>query len=84
MADETTKVITPAPGVRFTVASRPQTRRSALFTVSNLAGATSFAPIQLPATGFVRKVSIFITVAATAASAGALVAGDAPFNVLSG
>ena len=46
-------------GVRFTVASRPQRRFSNTQTVSNLNGATSFQPIQLPATGFVRKIAMF-------------------------
>ena len=70
-------------GLRFTVASRPQRRFSNSQTVSNLAGATSFQPIQLPATGFVRKIAIFVTLAAATSASGAAVAGDAPFNALS-
>lgn len=70
-------------GLRFTVASRPQRRFSNTQTVSNLAGATSFQPIQLPATGFVRKVSLFFSATVTSASAGAIVAGDGPWNLIS-
>lgn len=73
-----------AGGIRFTVASRPQRRFSASQTVSNLAGATSFQPIQLPATGFVRKLSLLFTASVTSASAGAIVAGDGPWNLISG
>ena len=72
-----------AGGIRFTVASRPQRRFSNTQTVSN-ATATSFQPIQLPATGFVRKVSLLFSATATFASTGAVVAGDAPFNLVSG
>lgn len=78
-----TKTIAPNGGIRFTVASRPQTRFSNTQTVSNLNGATSFAPIPLPATGFVRKVALKFTASFTAASAGAVVAGDAPWNLIS-
>lgn len=70
-------------GVRFTVASRPQRRYSNTQTVSNLSGPTSFQPIQLAATGFVRKIAMFFQGSMTAASAGAVVAGDAPFNLIS-
>lgn len=71
-----------AGGIRFTVASRPQRRFSNSQTISNLT-ANSFQPIQLPATGFVRKVSMFFTAAATA-TGGALVAGDGPWNLIAG
>jgi hypothetical protein len=71
-------------GIRFTVASRPQSRFSQTQTVSNLAGSTSFQPIQLPATGFVRKVSLLFTASVTSASAGAVVAGDGPWNLING
>lgn len=79
-----TTEIAPNGGIRFPVASRPQVRQSAQSTVSNLNGAVSFAPIQLPATGWVRKISIFVTASYACASAGAVVAGDAPWNILSG
>lgn len=82
-ADAGTKEIAPAMGIRFTVASRPQRRFSNRQTVSNFAGPTSFQPIQLPATGWVRKVSLYFTAAFTTASAAAVVAGDAPFNLIS-
>ena len=73
-----------AGGIRFTVASRPQRRFSATQTVSNFSTSGSFQPIQLPATGFVRKVSLYFTATATFASAAAVVAGDAPFNLING
>ena len=73
-----------AGGIRFTVASRPQRRYSNLQTVSNLNGSTSFQPIQLPATGFVRKVALLFTASVTSASAGAVVAGDGPWNLING
>lgn len=82
--DTATKEVAPAAGIRFPVASRPQRRFSATQTVSNLNGSTSFQPIALPATGFVRKVSMLFTVSATSASAGAVVAGDGPWNLISG
>lgn len=72
-----------AGGIRFTVASRPQRRFSNTQTISN-AAANSFQPIQLSATGFVRKLSLYFTASATFASGGAAVAGDAPFNLISG
>lgn len=71
-----------APALRFTVASRAQRRFANTQTVSNLAGATSFQPIQLPATGFNRKVSMYFSAAMACASAGAVVAGDGPFNLV--
>lgn len=77
------KTIAPNGGIRFTVASRPQSRFSNTQTVSNLNGATSFAPIPLPATGFVRKIALKFTAAFACASAGAVVAGDAPWNLIS-
>lgn len=83
MADDV-KEIAPTAGIRFTVASRPQRRFAAAQTVSNLAGSTSFQPIPLAATGFVRKVSMLFTASVTSASAGAVVAGDGPWNLISG
>lgn len=80
MATETKDMV--AGGIRFTVASRPQRRFSNTQTVSNLAGSNSFQPIQLPATGFVRKVSLYFTASVTSASAGAVVAGDGPWNLI--
>ena len=76
--------ITPAAGIRFVVASRPQRRFSNTQTVSNLNGPTSLAPISLPATGHVRKISILFEANFACGSAGAVVAGDAPWNLISG
>jgi len=78
-----TKEIAPSAGIRFTVASRPQRRFSNTQTINNI-NATSFAPIPLPATGFVRRVSLKFVAATTYASAGAIVAGDGPWNLISG
>jgi hypothetical protein len=77
-----TKEISPVPGIRFTVASRPQRRLSNVQSVSNFVGATSFQPIQLPATGFLRKVSLLFTATFTTSATAAVVAGDAPFNLI--
>lgn len=71
-----------AGGIRFTVASRPQRRFSNLQSVSNVTAGGSFQPIQLPATGFVRTVSLFFTATMAASASGAVVAGDAPFNLV--
>lgn len=80
------KQITPAGvgGIRFTVASRPQGRFSQNQTVNNFAGSTSFQPIQLPATGWVRYLELFFTVTMAGSAGGAVVTGDAPFNLISG
>lgn len=84
MAD-TISPTTPAVGaIPFPIASRPQRRFSATQTVINTAGGTSFQPIPLTATGYVRKVALYFTVTGTCASAGAVVAGDGPWNVISG
>lgn len=76
-----------APGVGaipLTIASRPQGRYSALQSVSNLVAGGSFQPIQLAATGWVRYVELLFTQSMTCASAGALVAGDGPWNLITG
>ena len=78
------KEIAPVGGIRFTVASRPQRRYSAVQTVSNLAGSTSFAPIQLPATGFVRKISLLFTATYTTSASAAVTGSDSPWNLISG
>jgi hypothetical protein len=77
-----TKEISPAMGLRFTVASRNQRRFANTQTVSN-ESAGSFNPVQLPATGWVRKISLKFTFSVTFASAGAVVAGDGPWNMVS-
>lgn len=69
------------PALRFTIASRNQRRFANTQTVSNLT-ATSFQPIQLPATGFNRKVALYFQASMTCASAGAVVAGDGPWNLI--
>lgn len=69
-------------GLPFTVASRPQERYSNVQTVANTA-AGSFQVVQLAATGWVRRVNLYFTQAVTFASAGAVVAGDGPFNLIS-
>lgn len=71
-----------APVIRFTAASRPMRRFSNTQTIVNLTSSNSFQPIPLPATGYVRKVACLFTAAATAASTGALVAGDTPFTLI--
>lgn len=83
MAEADTKDMV-AGGIRFTVASRPQRRFSNTQTVSNFTSSGSFQPIQLPATGFVRKISLYFTASATFASGAAVVAGDGPFNLING
>lgn len=84
MPDTDVKEIAPSGGIRFTVASRPQRRFSNTQTVSNFASATSFQPIQLPATGFVRKISLKFDSTFTTSASAAVVAGDAPFNLITG
>lgn len=81
-AEPTVSEIQPAAGVRFTVASRPMRRFSQTQTVSIAGGGTSFTPMMLPATGFVRRLSFLFEASMTAASAGAVVAGDGPFNLI--
>jgi len=71
-------------GIPFTVASRPQKRFANTQTVSNLAGGGSFQVVQLAATGWVRRVSLLFTQTVTSASAGAVVAGDGPWNLITG
>ena len=83
MAPEVAAPAAPVTGLPFATASRPQRRYQNVQTVNN-ANAGSFQVVQLPATGWVRRISLFFTASATAASGGALVAGDAPFNLISG
>lgn len=82
---ETERAASPAGmAIPFSVASRPQKRLSNVQTVSNLASGGTFQIVQLPATGWVRRVSLFFTATVTSASAGAVVAGDGPWNLISG
>ncbi len=69
-------------GLPFAIASRPQKRFANTQTVSNLTTGGSFQVVQLAATGWVRRISLFFTQTSTSASAGALVAGDAPWNLI--
>ena len=69
-----------AAGIPFTIASRPMARQAYVGQVSNLTSG-SFPPISIPASGFVRKLALFFTCTATSASAGAVVAGDCPWNL---
>lgn len=82
MASTTTAAPAPTAGIRFPIASRPQRRFSNTQTASNI-GAVSMQPIALPATGFVRRVSLFITTAISGTGL-AKTTGDAPWNLLSG
>lgn len=84
VATEAVNATPPGAGIPFTVASRPQKRYSNVQTVSNLSAGGSFQVVQLAATGWVRRVSLFFTQTVTSASAGAVVAGDGPFNLISG
>lgn len=70
-------------GLRFTVGSRPQKRFANVQTIQPLT-AGSLAPIQLPASGHVRKIRLDVTLTGTFASAGAAVLGDSPWNIISG
>ena len=84
MADtDTADAATQVAGIRYTAGTRPQDRFSFTQTVSNTASG-SFQPIQLAATGWVRKIRLDFTQTVTFASAGAAVAGDAPWNLISG
>jgi hypothetical protein len=84
MAPEAVAAATPGIGIPFVVASRPQKRYANVQTVSNLSAAGSFQIVQLAATGWVRRVSLLFTAATTQSAGGAVVAGDAPFNLVSG
>lgn len=71
-----------AASIPFTVASRPQKRYANVQTVSNLAGSGSFQVIQLAASGWVRRIEMLFSQSVTSASAGAVVAGDGPWNLI--
>jgi len=83
----TTQAVEATPagmGVPFPIASRVQKRYGNVQTVSNLSGGGSFQVIQLPATGWNRRISLFFSQTVTSASAGAVVAGDGPWNLITG
>ena len=71
-------------GIPFTIASRSQRRFSNTQTVSNLSAGGTFAIVPLTATGWVRKVVLYFTQTMTVASGAAVVAGDAPWNLITG
>lgn len=74
----------PQLGIPFPIVSRPCRKYANVQSVTNiLNGSGSFAPIQLPASGYVRKLSILFSFTMTFASAGAVVAGDGPWNLIS-
>jgi len=84
MTTQATEASPPGMAVPFPVASRVQRRYSNVQSVSNLTGPGSFQVHQLPATGWVRKISLLFTQSVTSASAGAIVAGDGPWNLING
>jgi hypothetical protein len=68
--------------VEFSVASRSHENFVDTQTISVLA-ANQFRPISIPPSGYVRRVSLFFCFTMTCASDPALVAGDAPWNLIS-
>ena len=70
-----------ALGLPFVVASRPQRRFSSVAAVNNFTGAGSFPVVQLPATGWVRRLNLYFT--ATFTSGTGTWAVDGPFNLIS-
>lgn len=84
VGDSAAAAAAPVTGIPFTVASRPQKRYANIQTISNLASAGSFQVVQLAATGWVRRIALLFSASMACASAGALVAGDAPFNLITG
>lgn len=76
------EVVAPGIGIPFAVASRPQRRYSNVqASVNNLATAGSFQIVQLPATGWVRRLNLFFTQTTTGGVLGASL--DKPFNLIS-
>lgn len=72
-------------GVPLVIASRAQKRYAITYQgQSNLAAGGSFPITQLPATGWVRRISLYFTQTVTSASAGAVVTGDGPWNLITG
>lgn len=70
-----------AVGLPFVHASRPQRRYSSVAAVNNFAGAGSFPVVQLPATGWVRRLNLYFTATFTGGSGTWAV--DGPFNLIS-
>jgi hypothetical protein len=74
-----------AAGIPFTIASRPQRRfANVQSSISNLSAGGSFQVVQLPATGWVRKIQLFFTATYTTDASAAVVAGDGPWNLITG
>lgn len=76
---------TGAAGIPFTIASRAQRRFSNTQQgLSNLTSGGSFQVVQLAATGWVRKIGLLFTASYTTSASAATVAGDAPWNLITG
>jgi hypothetical protein len=80
-----TDTVAPTAGaIPLTAASRPQARFGNTQSVSNFAAGGSFQVVPLAATGWVRYIEILISSTFTCASGAAVVAGDAPWNLITG
>lgn len=74
----------PVPVIPFTRAARKKTRLIGTFGPTALgATATQLAPIQVPANGYLRKLTLDITGTTAGNAATVAFANDAPFNVIS-
>src|SRR4051812_14795752 len=72
-------------GIPFTIASRPQRRfANTQQGLSNLSAGGSFQVVQLAATGWVRNLELLFTATYTTSASAAVVAGDAPWNLITG
>jgi len=67
------------PQLPFAIASRTMTRFSFTDTRALSAGLTPVTPIQIPAVGYLRRLQLKFTVAATGGTA---FPGDGPFNLI--
>lgn len=75
---------TTAGAIPLVSASRPQARFGNVQTVPNLTSGGSFQVIPLAATGWVRYIDILVTATYTTSASAAVVAGDAPWNLITG
>ncbi len=75
---------TTAGAIPLVSASRPQARFGNVQTVSNLNTSGSFQVIPLSATGWVRYIDLYFTATYTTSASAAVVAGDAPWNLITG
>ena len=72
----------PLPTLPFIIGSRNATRFSFQLPVTALgAGTVPLPPVQIPAVGYLKKLTLEVTVAGTGGTTPAFTA-DAPFNVL--